>query len=44
MLRNYLLIALRNIWKQKGFTIINIAGLALGMTCCILILGYLKYH
>ncbi len=37
MLRNYLLIAVRNLKRHKGFSFINITGLAVGMTCCILI-------
>jgi hypothetical protein len=37
MLRNYLMIAWRNIIRQKAQTIINITGLALGMTCCLFI-------
>ena len=40
MLRNYLKIALRNIKRHKGYSFINIAGLAIGMACCILILLY----
>jgi putative ABC transport system permease protein len=40
MLRNYLKIALRNMMRQKGYSLINIAGLAIGMACCILILLY----
>ncbi|MXV14852.1 ABC transporter permease [Hufsiella ginkgonis] len=42
MLRNYLHIALRNLLKKKGFTFINISGLAIGMTCVILISLYVK--
>lgn len=38
MFRNYILIALRNLLKQKGYSAINILGLSIGMTCCILIL------
>lgn len=38
MVRNYLVIALRNLRKYKGFSVINIAGLAIGMACCLLIL------
>ena len=40
MLRSYLKIALRNLWKNKTHTVINIVGLAIGMTCCILIVMY----
>ncbi len=42
MLRNYLLVALRNLRKQKGYTFINIAGLALGLTTCLFILLYVQ--
>jgi putative ABC transport system permease protein len=37
MLRHYLTVAFRNLVRQKVFTSINIVGLALGMTCCLLI-------
>ena len=37
MIRNYLKIAFRNIIRHKAFTAINIAGLAIGMTCSIFI-------
>jgi putative ABC transport system permease protein len=37
MLKNYFKIAWRNLLKQKGFSIINIAGLCLGFTACLLI-------
>lgn len=37
MFKSYLKIAIRNILRHKGFSFINIAGLALGMTCFILI-------
>jgi putative ABC transport system permease protein len=40
MIRNYLKIALRNLKKYKGYSFINISGLAIGMACCILILLY----
>ncbi len=37
MYNNYFLTAFRNLKKYKGFSIINISGLAIGMACCILI-------
>ncbi len=42
MLSNYLKIALRNIYKHKGYSLINIVGLAIGMACCLLILLYVN--
>ncbi|OQP39910.1 cell division protein FtsX [Niastella yeongjuensis] len=38
MLRNYIKIALRNLWKSKGFSAINIIGLAIGLATCLLIM------
>jgi predicted permease len=42
MFRNYLKIALRNLTRQKGFSFINIAGLAIGMACAIFILLWVQ--
>lgn len=42
MIKNYIKIALRNLTKHKGYSLINIAGLAIGMACCILILLWIK--
>ncbi|UCE41457.1 MAG: ABC transporter permease [Candidatus Aminicenantes bacterium] len=42
MLRNYLKITLRNIRRHKGYSFINIAGLAIGMACAILILLWIQ--
>jgi len=44
MLKNYLKIALRNIKDQKGYSFINILSLAVGLTCCMLILLYIRYE
>ncbi len=51
MFRNYLKIAFRNIKKHKGYSFINIAGLAIGMACCIMMVIYIaselsfdRYH
>ena len=35
---------IRNIWKYKGVSIINIFGLSLGMACSILLLLWVNYH
>ena len=42
MIRNYLKIALRNFRRHKGYSFINIAGFAIGMACCLLILIYVR--
>lgn len=35
MLKNYIKTALRNLRRHKGYAFINIAGLAIGMACCL---------
>jgi len=40
MLKNYLVIAFRNLKKHKTYSVINLSGLSVGMACCILIMGY----
>lgn len=42
MFRNYLKTGIRNIKRQKGYSVINIAGLAIGLACCILILLWVR--
>jgi putative ABC transport system permease protein len=42
MLKNYIKIAFRNLWKHKGFSSINIVGLAMGMACSLLILLWVQ--
>src|SRR5215475_4192726 len=37
MLKNYLLLAFKNFKKQKLFSLINILGLTMGITCCLMI-------
>jgi len=44
MLPLTLKIALRNLWKNKGFSLINIGGLAIGLTCCLMLLLYISYE
>jgi len=42
MFKNYLKIAFRNLKRHKGYSFINISGLAMGMAVCILILLWVK--
>lgn len=51
MLHNYLTIAIRNLLRYPAYTLINIAGLAIGLAACMLILRYVwdelsydRYH
>jgi ABC-type antimicrobial peptide transport system permease subunit len=37
MFKNYLKVAFRNLWRSKGFSFINITGLAIGMATAVLI-------
>lgn len=37
MLKNYFLIAFRNIFRQRLYALINVLGLTMGMTCCLFI-------
>lgn len=41
MLRNYFLVALRNLKRNKVYSFINIAGLSIGLACCMLIVLYM---
>ncbi|WP_018620049.1 ABC transporter permease [Spirosoma luteum] len=42
MLRNYLKIAWRNLVRYKGYTFINVFGLAIGLACCLVIFLYVQ--
>jgi len=42
MFRNYLKTAFRGLWRNKGFSLINIIGLALGLACSLLIMLWVK--
>ncbi|TWJ04895.1 putative ABC transport system permease protein [Mucilaginibacter frigoritolerans] len=44
MIKNYLKIAWRNIWKNKVFSAINIIGLSVGMAACIVIMLFVSYE
>ena len=42
MIKHYLMTALRNIKKHKGYSSINVIGMAIGMACCLLIVLYIQ--
>ncbi|MEO6851969.1 MAG: ABC transporter permease, partial [Mucilaginibacter sp.] len=44
MIRNHIKIAFRNLWRHKSFSIINITGLAIGMSAFLLILMYVTFE
>lgn len=44
MFKNYLKTAFRNLLRQKGYSFINVAGLTLGMACCLLLFQYVAYE
>lgn len=44
MLKNYLIVALRNIIRQKGYSLINIIGLSTGLAATILLLVYIQHE
>ncbi len=44
MLMSYLKVAGRNMVRQKGYTFINVSGLAIGMASCLLILLYVQHE
>lgn len=44
MIRNYITTAIRNLLKHKGYSLVNVIGLALGLAGCILMLLYIRYE
>jgi len=44
MIKNFFVISLRNLLKRKGYTTLNILGLTIGITCCLLIFQYVSYE
>src|SRR5215203_6126450 len=43
MIKSYLKVSFRNLWKNKSFSAINIGGLAIGLAACLLILQYVSF-
>ncbi len=44
MIKNYLKIAWRSLWKNKTASFINVAGLSVGLTCCLLMVLYMQHE
>ena len=44
MLGNYLTTALRLLWRERGYAVINIFGLAVGFCLCLLIVQFAAYQ
>ncbi|UCE20837.1 MAG: ABC transporter permease, partial [Candidatus Aminicenantes bacterium] len=42
MFKNYLKIAIRNMRRNKGYSFINIAGLSIGIACCMLVFFFVQ--
>ena len=44
MIRNFFKVAVRNLWKYKGYSFLNILGLAIGITCSLLIYFWVQHE
>jgi putative ABC transport system permease protein len=44
MFKNYIKIAWRNLFKDKLYSMVNILGLSIGITCCVIIYLYVSYE
>jgi putative ABC transport system permease protein len=44
MLKNHLMLAWRSLTKRTGYSALNILGLAIGITCCLLIFQYVAFE
>ncbi|MBL7961802.1 ABC transporter permease, partial [bacterium] len=44
MIRHFLKISFRNMWKHSSYTAINLFGLIVGLTCCIIITLYVLHE
>jgi putative ABC transport system permease protein len=42
MLKNFFKVAIRGLWRQKGYSFLNVGGLAIGMACTLLILLWIR--
>jgi putative ABC transport system permease protein len=44
MLKNYFIVAFRNLWRHRSFSGINLLGLAVGMSSFLLIFSYVSFE
>jgi putative ABC transport system permease protein len=44
MIKNYLKIALRTMWRDRTFSFINLIGLAVGLASVLMIVAYVRYE
>jgi putative ABC transport system permease protein len=44
MLHNFIKVALRNMIRQRGYTVINVVGLAVGIACCLIIYTFVRHE
>lgn len=44
MLKNYVTTAIRNIWKYRSYSLINLLGLAIGMAACLMIFLFVRHE
>ncbi|HVS94885.1 MAG TPA: ABC transporter permease [Puia sp.] len=44
MLRNYLLLAIKNFRKHQLFSVVNVLGLTIGITCCLMIFLFVQHE
>jgi putative ABC transport system permease protein len=44
MLKNYFTVAFRSLARHRGYSLLNVAGLTLGMACCLLLFQYVAYE
>ena len=44
MFQNYLIIAFRNLLRNRTFSVINILGLSVGLACCLLVFLVIRFH
>ena len=44
MLRNYLKTTIRNLWREKGNTTLNLLGLTLGISASVILFLLIRHH